>query len=411
LLLTAALLVLAGLALDAGPAGARVIRAPDRIVIGGDESIVIGGDESIVITDDSGDPDGRWPCGKRKDDEHQIEWGLVADFQRVDGIVFGLQQDFSSREPSSVRLHLSQAYAFHRERFLYEAMLERPLLPGDNLVLGGGFFRQTRPFDGLDERIIGDGENTLAALLIKEDYRDYYEAEGGQLFLRQPIGITNEIEAQYLQSTHRPVSNSTRTSLTRWNEDFRGNPQAEAGDLRAFRLSFSRDSREHGDRAPGTAQWHRIEWERANGGLGGDFDYSRLLADLRHYVKVSPGQSLAVRLLWGTTMSGRLPLQKEFALGGVGTLRAREYKEFVGDQAFLSNIEYRFDISRGLYSMAFVDLGATAYGEGQLSHQRFALDGGLGFGTRNGRAEVTIARDLHRSDAPFKVGFRLNRAF
>jgi hemolysin activation/secretion protein len=395
----AVLILLAAVTATAGLAHARVIRPPGRIVI--------GGDDTIVITDDSDDLDG----DRGAQAEHEIEWGLVADFQRVDGIVFGLEQEFSSDEDDGVRLHLSEAYSFHRERFLYQAALERPLLPGANLVLGAGFFRQTRPFDGLDERIIGNGENTLAALLVKEDYRDYYEEQGGGIFLRQPLGTANEIRVEYLQSTHRPLSNSTRTSLTRWGEDFRINPQAERGDLRAFRFSVNRDSRERGDRAPGTAQWHRLEWERANGGLGGDFDYSRLLADLRHYVKVSPGQSLALRLLWGSALSGRLPTQKEFALGGIGTLRAHEYKEFVGDQVLLTNLEYRFDVGRDYYSLAFVDIGATAFGEGQLSDQRFALDGGLGFGTKNGRAEVTIARDLHRSDAPFKAGFRLNRAF
>jgi hypothetical protein len=246
-----------------------VIGPLDRIVIG-------GGDDVIVIVDHPGDPDGE-PSGEGGDkhcvdDENKIDVGLVADYQRVDGLVFGLEQDFTPGGPDGVELHLSEAYAFHRERMLYEAAIERPLLPEGNLVLGGGLFRLTQPFDGLDERIVGDGENALAALLVKEDYRDYYEEEGGEIFLRQPIGEANSIRARYVHTTHLPVTNSTNTSLTRWGDDFRSNPLAHVGDLRAFRLALSRDSRPRESGHPGTAQWYRIEWERADGGLGGDFE-------------------------------------------------------------------------------------------------------------------------------------------
>lgn len=343
-------------------------------------------------------------------DEEQVKLGLRGDYQRVDGLVLGLEQDFRGRGESSARIHLAEAYALHRERWFYEAGFESPLLPQGFLVLGAEIYRQTHPFDGFDELIIGDRENALAALLVKEDYRDYYEEEGGKIFLRQPLGVGNSVQVGYVRSIHEVLENHTRASLIRWGESFRKNPAAEPGEFRAYRVGFERDTRDD-TRSSGSTQWHRIEWERAGGGAGGDFEYSRLMADLRQYLKPSPGQTLAGRLLYGTNLSGRLPAQKEFALGGISTLRAHDFKEFVGDQALLANLEYRFDVTQDFLALVFVDVGAAARGEGRLSDQRFALDGGLGAGTLNGRATVTVGRDLHRSVAPFRVSFRLGSAF
>jgi len=340
----------------------------------------------------------------------RVDIGLRGDYQRVDGLVLGLDQDFQSRGEHGPRIRLAEAYAFHRQRWLYEAGFEHPLLPRGFLLFGAGIFRRTSPFHGFDDRIVGEAENALAALLVKEDYRDYFEEEGGSVYLRQQVGPGNTLEAGYLQSSHDPIANHTRSSLTRWGEDFRPNPAAEPGELHAFTLRFERDTR-FSKRLWGSTQWHRIEWERAGGGTGGDFEYSRLLADLRHYLKLSPGQMIAGRVLYATNLSGRLPLQKELALGGISTLRGHNYKEFVGDQALLANLEYRFDISRDFNLLTFVDVGATARGERRIDDQRFALDGGFGAGTRNERAVVTVARDLHRTDAPFKLSFRLGSAF
>ncbi len=384
------------LAILAPHAQARVIVPPHRVVIGEGEDVPI---------EDDGDEDFVGPPSPDK----RVDLGLRGDFQRVDGLVIGLEQEFRGRGETGARIHLAEAYAIHRERWLYEAGFERALLPHGFLVLGGQLFRQTRPFDGLDERIIGDGENALAALMVKEDYRDYYEEEGGEVFFRQPLGPGNNMQVGYIRSTHDALTNHTRSSLTRWGEDFRPNPAAEAGDFHAFRVGFERDSRQS-KRSSGSTQWYRIDWERAGAGAG-DFDYSRILADLRHYLKLSPGQTLAARLLYGSNLAGRLPVQKEFALGGISTLRGHDYKQFTGDQALLTNLEYRFDVTKDFLSLVFVDCGATARGEGRLDNQRFALDGGLGVGTRNGRATVTIARDLHRNEAPFRVSFRLGSAF
>jgi len=349
----------------------------------------------------------RWKIGR----EDHFEIGFRGEFQRVDGVVLGIEETIKGEGDAAPRLDLAQIYAMHRGRWLYEAALDVPLPASGPPRARAGLYRLTRSFSGFDDRIIGDLENTLGALLFKVDYRDYYEEEGFELHLEQPFWRYNKVEIGYVQSRHEVLSNSTRTSLTHWDEDFRPNPAAAEGDSRTLELAASRDTRRGRKGHPGTAHWYRVSWQRTGGALGGDFDYSQLIADLRQYVKVSPGQSLSGRILYGDNFAGHLPPQKLFSLGGIGTLRGHDFKSSTGDQCLLGNIEYRFDVMRNFYTLTFVDVGATASGGEDVTGQEFDLDGGFGLGTRNGRAEITVARNLRAADAPFLVGFRLSMMY
>ena len=63
--------------------------------------------------------------------------------------------------------------------------------------------------------------------------------------------------------------------------------------------------------------YHWLELEFAGRDLGGDFDYTRLLADVRSLVRLSPATTLALRLVGGSNFDGRLPAQRTFTVGGV----------------------------------------------------------------------------------------------
>jgi hypothetical protein len=154
-----------------------------------------------------------------------------------------------------------------------------------------------------------------------------------------------------------------------------------------------------------------VQWERGNGGLGGDFDYGRWIADLRHYHRTSPGQQLNWRVVFATTYTGEPPIQKAYGIGGIGTLRAHSYKEFVGTEVLLANLEYRIDLGRYVQMLMFADSGATANLDESVLDKRFALDGGVGVGFYEDRASVYVARNLQDADGKFKFGFRLASTF
>lgn len=394
--------------LGAVQAEAVDVRFPRPIVIGRDPD-----DSGIVVDVDLDDPldEQGEDCEPLIGVEDVLEIQERFDFQRVDGITLGLTQRIEPHGAWAPIFTFSEARAFHRGRWLFEAGIEQPLLP-DLLWLsvGANFFRRTELFDGLDHELVDDTENLLAALLIKEDYRDYFEHEGIETFIAHHLSPETAWRLTLVRSEHRPVYNSTRTSLTRWGEDFRVNPAAETGDLRAFRIEFEHDTRPR-HHAPATAQWYRLAWERADGGLGGDFDYGRFLADLRQYVRTSPGQRLSWRIIYGTNRTGQLPAQKRFAIGGIGTLRAHGFKQFEGEDVLLGNVEYAVDVADDFNALVFVDTGATATSPESLEDRKFALDGGFGFGFDGERAAIYIARDLRDPSGDFKVSFRLSSTF
>jgi outer membrane protein assembly factor BamA len=154
-----------------------------------------------------------------------------------------------------------------------------------------------------------------------------------------------------------------------------------------------------------------MSMERAGYGLGGDFDFTTLFLDARNYIKLGPAQFLRYRLMAGSRTEGCLPLQKEFYVGGIGTLRGHDYKEMTGDQMMLGNIEYGAYAGRTVGLFLFVDSGKAWYGEGGFLDQRLELDAGVGIELLCQQTQLYAARDLKDSDSPILVGLRLNRTF
>ncbi|HET9313983.1 MAG TPA: BamA/TamA family outer membrane protein, partial [Vicinamibacteria bacterium] len=132
-------------------------------------------------------------------------------------------------------------------------------------------------------------------------------------------------------------------------------------------------------------------------GLGGDFTFHRLVAQVRGAHTLSPRQTLFGRVLLGFG-GGSLPSQRRFALGGMGTLRGRDTKAFAdGDRVALVTAEYAFEPVRIWPAViGFYDGG------------RVSADGS-GSGWKNdvgvGLAWPPSGRRLGRID----VGFPLNR--
>jgi hemolysin activation/secretion protein len=178
----------------------------------------------------------------------------------------------------------------------------------------------------------------------------------------------------------------------------------------------------HRTRTMRAGLYHGIEVERAGGGLGGDFDYARVVADVRSVVRLSPAATLLLRGVGGTNLTGRLPEQKQFTVGGVDGLRAHAFGAYRGDRLALAQAEYVLGLWRlthahfqgGLQVMAFVDGGRAweAPGPGfDLGRQHLAFDGGFGLGTTDDDLRVYFARDLQDPSSDVMITLRLRRPF
>lgn len=121
----------------------------------------------------------------------------------------------------------------------------------------------------------------------------------------------------------------------------------------------------------------------AGNGLGGDFDYFKLVAENRLYYKVGRKHVIAVRLMGGVAFGGDLPYSDLFSLGGADTLRGYEDDEFRGDKFYAGTIEYRYPIAKKIQGVVFADGGNAWGGTSNVpwyhDNNKFHYSGGLGF--------------------------------
>lgn len=363
-------------------------------------------------------------------------WFPVGDdilfrYNRVEGLFLGLNSPKQYHwEGRHINVFGSAGYgfAFHRWRY------------------GGGianqFGRENRIFevgveghsltDTPDQWIVGDEENNLAALLLRDDYRDYYSRDGASLWtaLYLRSGCTDaQIRAAYLIDSYGSLDRSTNWSLFGGDKVFRDNPPVNDGDMRSMLVSI--DAHNSARQRYMITGWSAVASAEFGGkAFHGDFDFNRYIVDIRRYQPLSDYDNINIRLR-ASSLTGDMVLQKMFGLGGFSTLPAFAFKEFNGNRMLLANAEYvvngkLFDdsgipawILRNFNVILFCDAGYVAMaqtgdallnGFNNLGSSTIKSDWGLGFGTRDGKMRLGFA---WRTDVaePVRVFLRIDRPF
>jgi hypothetical protein len=274
-----------------------------------------------------------------------------------------------------IRTYVS--YKFARESAGYSVGFERPLFgawDGPRLYIGAEAHEITATDDAWRLSTL---EQSVVALTFANTFRDYHESTGYQVHAAFRLNPAQEIQAAWRADEHEPLVNTADYAVFRDGGDvFRPNQLAAPGDLRAVVLGYTLDTRgleeesrertyeRHlfsslfgttGRRTPGI----RLEWisEIATEDLGGDFDFTRHILNARGYAQFGP-HGFRVRALTGGS-SGVLPPQRQFALGGIGSVHGYSFKEAAGEGMFLFNTEYRLGSrgSGGARLLAFFDAG------------------------------------------------------
>ena len=302
-------------------------------------------------------------------------------------------------------VYAQATYAFSRERLLLEGGLEAPLGDPVRLRVGGAAYRRT---DTEDAWIVDEIENTIFALLARTDYRDYYESEGFEVRAIWEPGYDFSLRGDVRVEDHRSLENEANVSLFGADDRFRENPAVEDGQdgvlAATVRIGPESIPSEGGTRG-------LLTYERAGEAVHGDFDYGRVRGTVATRVRLSRKQDARARVVGGSTLTGALPSQKEWDLGGISTLRGQDFKRYSGDQFLLANAEYHLLARKNVWAFGFLDWGMAWFGKDNLSRQQFVLDGGIGVRIAEGPLAVTAARNLQRSDAAIRVGVRLGGTF
>ena len=113
-------------------------------------------------------------------------------------------------------------------------------------------------------------------------------------------------------------------------------------------------------------------------GLGGDFNFNKYTAEVRHYWKVGKSQVVATRGVLGYG-SGSIPTMQQFTAGGIDTLRGYRDDQFKGNRLFTTTLEYRFPIAKRVQAALFADIG-DAWGDTWNAYRSMSLKTGVGFG-------------------------------
>jgi len=338
----------------------------------------------------------------------KLSFSFIARYDRVDELSGRFSQAFRHDRSFYPRVALYETYSTGQDEWFYRLEFEQPLLAGDYLAIGAALFDETAVFSDLVGRV-GDGENTLAALFFREDFRHYLSHEGVATYLEgRPLrGIGLRIG--YLDEDHGALASTTNGSLFRPRTSFRDNPAAVEGRLKAWRFSAGVETAS--SRRTGIDHRHTLLYESSSRGNGSDFDFERWLLDARVAWRLSVDQDLTFHVRGGGVVSGTLPIQRAFFLGGIGTLRSRDYATFVGERAYLVNVEYGFTIFRQIQAVLFHDIAAVWNRPTDFGDTRPELDAGIALRNRSGRFRINVARDVRARQSPLVVTVRLTQPF
>lgn len=274
------------------------------------------------------------------------------------------------------------SYKYARSQTGYSLGFERPWF--NKLYFGAEVHDLTGSDDGWR---LSTGEQSLAVAGFHRSFRDYYDRRGYQAHIAFRPHPTHELFGMWRAERHETLVNDSEYSLFRRDDAHRPNRPILDGELHGWLFGYSWDSRgfetetpiatygrhmvDHsfgtlGSQLPG---W-RVEWTTelaVPDTHGGTFDFSRHILNARRYTRLSPYQSVSARAVMGWS-DGSLPPQRQFALGGIGSVRGYSFKEAIGEGMFLANVEYKLNLARawrdasgaGLRGVAFFDAGRVS---------------------------------------------------
>lgn len=302
--------------------------------------------------------------------EFDLNENLV--YNRVDGLALSAKvshQDSDSLLPT-LEAEIGIGFASDRGRYMFS--IEQVLFREKAIAVGGNFYRQLLSDD---DWLISRDENTAFALLAKEDYKDYYEAEGGSIYLKAlPSNhVTLKTGYSFYESNWLP-SNRHLWALFRgadklfdpnyasWDTSIRPSAIAEVdtseiGSIFASVNYYSDSTKSVSEKS----NWHiSADFEFSQTGLNSDFDYHRYILTVRRLQKINEQSTFTARTVFGNS-DGYLPIFKRYHLGGLGTLHGYAHKEYIGTRFWMTNSEYRIDFPKSEFGVSlFWDMGQIA---------------------------------------------------
>ena len=359
-------------------------------------------------------------------DEFDSEPFMVR-YNRVEGLFLGYRQsknDWSDSHHSNFNLYGHIGYGFKNKRARYKVGLERSNFDFLRMTFGIEAHDLTNTED---KWIISTFENSLAAFIIREDFQDFYRNIGASGYISQHISSLFRIKVGYHEDKFYNMDQVTNWSVFGGSKKFRSNPIVDEYEIKSVRTEISFDTRN--DYKYPTQGWYiNLMGEFAGKDFNdkADVNFDRYIVDIRRYQPIGYGENLDIRLRAGSAR-GYLPIQYQYDLGGISTLRGYEFKEFQNkDRMLLANLEYRMYGINGLLDfdelnlILFTDAGliwdakdksSAKESFDHLTWNDFNTSIGLGISNYDGNIRLNIAKRLDEKNKPVVLTIRIRRPF
>jgi hypothetical protein len=370
---------------------------------------------SEIEVDRDGDvrrPQSEW----RADYDLDLIEAVTLSYQRVDGLLLGVRPSFSSPEPFAPWVRGWLGYGFASSRWSGQLTLLQPLTYDDRvrLILSGYDRTDYTPQTG-----VGSTENTLAAWIFREDSRDYHQREGVSFGLGLDRGRNERLTVLLRSDRISSLSNEAHASWGWGRDRFLPNPPATEGVLRSVVASL---------RLGHELRHLVVDFEIADDDLATTVaEFAQITAQARTRLRLGRLQYLDLRVKAGTTLSGELPVQKRYRVGGLGTVRGYAYQSLLvsdpdrggsledtwgGERMLLLNAEYAFGVVDEAQLVLLFDSGMAWQDRNTPVHlDELRSSVGLGIQSDDGGLRLDFVKRLQGGGGDILVQARIQRPF
>jgi len=362
--------------------------------------------------------------------QRAVEFYWTPRYNRVEGLFLNGGLNYLPPLVPSLTLYGDVGAGFWNEsdqRLRYTFGIKKDLTEFNTTTIGAELFRS---LESQDEWIIGDVENSLASLFFREDYKDYYGSQGFKFFIEHQFLEIHTLRFEIGRKKYDSLRRNINWSV--FGGNFSENPKRAdsfiaEGDELGIKLAVAFDWRDN-PLFPQTGWYVETIYEHT----GDDFDTDGLFVTIKHFQQPFVNHRLILRGLVGTRQ-GSLAEQYRLDLGGIGSLRGFEDKEFTGNRLFMINANYffggtvlqklplhRVPVIGGFWTILslgiFVDTGWTNLvnpdvgifeGFGDFSLDDLQTNIGFSIIVLEGLFRMDVAKVTNRSDSNIRVTFRL----
>jgi len=316
---------------------------------------------------------------------HTAGLGFTVRYNRVEGLAIFSTLDYDDREERHPSVDLLGGYAFTLKRWEYDFGISHRFFDEWSPYIDVSMFQLA---ESSDKWMLTPPENSIAAALLKEDFYDFYWKRG----FSGEIGISYDEDLSfgvgYIAAKIENLNRTASKAIFGGKKNFRENWSTVLydtaalagidGKLKEVEFKASYDTRDYKE-DPESGIFTYLVYRQALDSDSADFDYKTLDAELKYYCPVAIDQTLFFRLRGGYS-DDDLPLFRRYFIGGIGSLRGYEYKEFQGNRYILFNADYIwrfFDSSFG--AGVFFDAGKAAFSGSEFEDEDLYTDIGISF--------------------------------